>query len=185
MFTFHSHSPLVEHASVVIHRSPEEVFRFIGERFFANYPRWSPEVCELEQIGSGPIRAGMRARQVRVDLGHRSESSFAVTIFEPVQRVCFEGVSSAYRCDYEMKRIFPQASTLISFTFELSQFEIYLRPFESPIREAIRHGVERTVRNLKALIEAETIACVPGPILARRPAVGPRTFGTHQGASLP
>jgi hypothetical protein len=62
MFAFNQSSPVVANASVVIDRPPEAVFRFVGEQFFANYPRWSPEVRELRQIGSGPVRVGTRAR---------------------------------------------------------------------------------------------------------------------------
>ena len=185
MFAFHEGPPVVEHASLVIHRPPEMIFRFIGERFFANYPRWSPEVQELRQIGSGPVRAGTRARQVRVDLGHRSESVFAVTIFDPGRRICFEGVSSPYRCDYELRGLSPQSSTLISFTFELSRLERYLRPFESLIRDAIRDGVERTVCQVKRLVEAEmdeyAIPYTPGRV---SPVEAPRLY-TRPGVNLP
>lgn len=156
MFVFNPNSPVVANASVVIHRPADAVFSFVGERFFTNYPRWSPEVRELKQIGSGAVRVGTRARQVRVDMGHRSESIFAVTILEPGRRICFEGVSCPYRCDYRIKGPAAQAWTQICFTFELSKIEMYLRPFEPLIRDAIRDGVERTVRNLKHLVEAES-----------------------------
>jgi hypothetical protein len=155
MFPFNANTPLAEQASVLIRRAPDAVFDFIGERFFSNYPRWSPEVLELQQIGSGPVRLGTRARQVRIDLGHRSESTFVVTVFQPGSRICFEGDSSAYRCDYELKAMPARGSTLVRFGFEVLRMELYLRPFEGLIREAIRDGAERTVRNLKSLVEAE------------------------------
>lgn len=158
MFAFSTSSSVAESATVLIHRTPEAVFRFIGEEFFTNYPIWAPEVRELRQIGSGPVRAGTRARQVRVDLGHRSESIFAVTAYEPARRVCFEGVSCGYRCDYSIEAGASKCSTLLGFTFELPKLELYLRPFEALIREAIRSGVARTVQNVKQLIEAEHTA---------------------------
>lgn len=154
MFTFGTNAPVCECASVLIHRCPETVFRFIGEEFFTNYPRWSPEVQELRPIGSAPVRLGTRARQVRVDLGHRSESIFAVTIFQPGRRICFEGISCAYRCDYHIEAIASNSSSILGFAFELPRLEMHLRPFESLIRDAIRNGVERTVHNVKQLVEA-------------------------------
>ncbi len=168
MFALKESSPVVVKASVAIQRPSEQVFRFIGERFVANYPRWSPEVLEVKQISPGPVRVGMRARQVRVDLGHRTESVFAVTIFEHGRRICFEGMSCPYRCDYALEEIRPNHSTRLSFTFELPRVELYMRPFETLIREAIRDGVERTVGKLKSLLEAERSECVPG----HRPALG-------------
>ncbi len=155
MFAFSTGSSVAESASVLIHRTPEVVFRFIGEEFFTNYPIWSPEVQELRQIGSGPVRVGTRARQVRVDLGHRSESIFTVAAFEPARRMCFEGISCAYRCDYRIEPVPSKCSTLLRFTFELPKLELYLRPFEALIREAIQRGVARTVQNVKQLVEAE------------------------------
>lgn len=157
MSAFNSGSTMIERGSTVIHRSPEAVFRFVGEHFFRNYPRWSPEVCELQQIGSGPVTSGTRARQVRIDLGHRSESIFVVTTFQPGRRVCFEGISSPYRCDYLIEGLSGKSSALVTFTFELSQMEMYLRPFEGLIREAVREGVWRTVRSLKNLLEANEV----------------------------
>jgi hypothetical protein len=161
MFACTAVSSVVERASLVIHRSPAAVFRVVGERFFTNYPRWSPEVQEVSPIGSGPIRTGMRARQVRVDLGYWSESIFSVTVFEPGRRICFEGVSTPYRCDYEIKAISPMSSALLSVTFKLPLLESRLKPFESLIREAVGDGVARTVRNVKCLVEAETPVVFP------------------------
>ena len=160
MFGLNESSPVVASASVVVYRRAEEVFKFIGEDFFTNYPRWSPEVQELKQISGGPIKAGVRARQVRVDQGHRTESTFVVTIFQRAQRICFEGVSSAYRCDYELMALNPVSSTRLTFTFELPKLELFMRPFEKLIRVVAQDGAERTVRNLKRLIEADNTACV-------------------------
>ena len=156
MFRFNENERVVEHASVVVHRRPQAVFRFIGEQFFANYPRWSSEVQELKQISPGPVRLGTRARQVRIDLGHRSESVFAVTAFEPGRRIGFEGVSCPYRCDYLIEEAGSDGSaSLLSFTFELKKLELYLRPFAGLIHRAILDGVGRTVGTLKFLVEAE------------------------------
>lgn len=160
MFGFNESSPVVARASVVVDRSADEVFKFIGEEFFTNYPRWSPEVQELKQLSTGLVKEGVRARQVRVDQGHRNESTFVVTIFQSGQRVCFEGVSNAYRCDYELMALKPAASTRITFTFELPTLELFMRPFEKLIRVVVQDGAERTVRNLKRLIETESTACV-------------------------
>lgn len=160
MFGLGESSPVVAKASIVINRPADEVFHFIGGNFFVNYPRWSPEVQELKQISPGEVKVGTRARQVRVDQGHRSESIFAVTSFLPGQRVCFEGVSNPFRCDYELKLNPAEPSfTRVTFTFELPKLELFMRPFEKLIRVVVQDGAERTVRNLKRLIEAESTVC--------------------------
>lgn len=159
MFGLGASSPVIAKARIVIDRPAEEVFHFIGDNFFLNYTRWSPEVKELKKISPGEVKSGTRARQVRVDQGHRSESVFGVTVFIPGQRICFEGISNPYRCDYELQAGADDLTTRVTFTFELPKLEMFMRPFEKLIRVVVQDGAERTVRNLKHLIEAESTVC--------------------------
>jgi hypothetical protein len=71
-------------------------------------------------------------------------------------RIRFDGVSNPFRCDYVLESADP-AVTQITFTFELLSLELHMRPFEKLIRIAVQDGAERTVRNIKRLIEAELI----------------------------
>nr|WP_242476695.1 SRPBCC family protein [Halochromatium glycolicum] len=141
-------------ASIEIERSPESVYRFIAEEFERNYPRWSPEVKELQIQTQGPLRVGSKARQVRVDQGRRTESVFRITHMEPSQRLTFESNSPDFRVDY---RVAPHHGdrTRLVFTFELRRLDLMMRPFEKLIRHAIQDGARRTVHNLKRLIEAD------------------------------
>jgi hypothetical protein len=152
---FGSKQPVVAKASTIINKPVEEVFHFIGEEFFDNYPKWSPEVVELKPLSEGPVTVGAMARQVRIDHGHRSESTFKVTELQPNRRITFSGVSNAYRCVYDLEKTTGTATpaTRVAFTFELPELEMYMRPFEKLIRIAVQDGAERTVRNLKGLIE--------------------------------
>ncbi|WP_462322761.1 SRPBCC family protein [Halochromatium sp.] len=141
-------------ANIGIRRPPTEVYRFIAEDFERNYPRWSPEVRELQIISPRPIRVGTQARQVRVDQGRRTESTFRITQMEPPKRLTFEGGSPAFVVNY---RIEPDGDhARLVFTFELKRLEMMMRPFEKLIRLAVEDGAQRTVRNLKRLIETET-----------------------------
>jgi uncharacterized protein YndB with AHSA1/START domain len=154
---FGSSQPVKAKATTVINKPINEVFRFVGDEFFVNYPKWSPEVVELKPLSEGRLRLGTLARQVRVDHGHRTESTFRVTDYQPNKRLCFSGVSSPYRCvfDFEQKSM-PSPVTQVAFTFELSELELFMRPFEKLIRVAIQDGAERTVKNLKGLIEGQS-----------------------------
>lgn len=145
--------PITARASTVIKKPVAEVFQFIGAEFFANYPRWSPEVVELQALSEGPLKLGAMARQVRVDHGHRTESTFAVSEFQPNRRIAFSGVSNAYRCAYEFDAIQVGGATRVAFSFELPTLELYMRPFEKLIREVAQESAERTLRNLKSLLE--------------------------------
>ncbi|MEI7867249.1 MAG: SRPBCC family protein [Candidatus Methylumidiphilus sp.] len=153
MFNLGSKNPVVGKASITISRPTEDVFKFISIDFFQNYPKWSPEVIQLEALTEGPVKLGIIARQVRVDQGHRTESKFRVTVYEPNKCLCFTGVSDPYRCTYELVDSNPGKAARLSFTFELLEIQMFMRPFEKLIRKVVQDGTERTVRNIKRLAE--------------------------------
>jgi uncharacterized protein YndB with AHSA1/START domain len=158
MFNLGSKDPVVGKASITIDRPAEDVFKFISIDFFDNYPKWSPEVKKLESMTEGPVKLGTIAKQVRVDQGHRTESQFRVNVYEPNRRLCFAGVSDPYRCTYELLELKPGESIRLSFTFELLELQIFMRPFEKLIRTVVQDGAERTVRNIKRLVEVNSHA---------------------------
>jgi PAS domain S-box-containing protein len=147
-------------STTVIERPLAAVFEFVAGDFFRNYPRWSPEVVELAPLSSGPLRVGSMARQVRVDRGRRTESTFRVTQLEPPRALAFQGVSAPYVIAYAFEPA--GAHTRLTFGFQLLRLELYLRPFEKLIRAAVRDGVLQTTRNLKALAERELPAAASG-----------------------
>ena len=147
-------SPVIGKASAIIQSPSDKLFNFIGIDLLINYPRWSPEVKELEKLTDGAIKQGTICRQVRIDQGNRSESIFKVKIFDSGTRICFEGVSNPYRCDYVIESVNSSDSQL-TFIFELLSLDLHVRPFEKLVRIAVQDGTERTVKNIKKLIEAE------------------------------
>ena len=154
MFGLLKETPVSGKASTLIQCPSEKLFGFIGNDLLVNYPRWSPEVKELEKLTDGPIREGTLCRQVRVDQGNRSESTFKVNVFNSGTRICFKGVSNPYRCDYVIESV-SETSSRITFIFELLDLEMHIKPFEKLVRVAIQGGTETTVKNIKKLIEAE------------------------------
>jgi len=129
MFSLGSKDPVIGKASVSIDRSPSDIFRYLGDGFFENYPKWSPEVVELERITDGPLRLGTIARQVRVDQGRRSETRFKINIYEPDKRLGFAGVSDPFRCIYELRGLGSGQSAELVFIFELTELQMFMRPF--------------------------------------------------------
>ncbi len=155
MFGLLKDTRVVGKANAFIQRPPKDIFDFVGANFLTNYPRWSPEVIELKPLTEGPVNVGTLCHQVRLDQGRRSESTFKVMTFQPSQRICFEGVSNPYRCDYILEASTPTSASRITFTFELLSLDMFMRPFEKLIRIAVQEGTEKTVRNIKKLVEAE------------------------------
>lgn len=155
MFGFLKETPVVGKSNALINSSSDKLFEFIGNNLLDNYPRWSPEVRELEKLTDGPVKQGTLCRQVRIDQGNRSESTFKVNVFESGSRICFEGVSNPYRCDYAIEPV-NETACRITFIFELLDLELHMKPFEKLVRIAIQDGTDRTVHNIKKLIEAES-----------------------------
>jgi hypothetical protein len=142
-------------SSIDIARPVSTVYEFVVVRFFDNYPRWSPEVRELEALNSERVEAGTRGRQVRVDRGRRSETTFEVTRLEPERAVDFDGDRQAkFAIRYRFE---PSADNgcRLHLEFELKQLDLFMRPFEKLIRMAIQDGTDQTVRNIKGLVEQE------------------------------
>lgn len=154
MLGFFKDTPVIGKANTIIQIPSDKLFNFIGNDLLINYPRWSPEVKELEKITDGPIRLGTVCRQVRIDQGNRSESTFKVKVFDAGARICFEGVSNPYRCDYVIESI-NASDSRITFIFELLSLDLHVRPFEKLVRIAVQDGTDRTVKNIKKLIESE------------------------------
>lgn len=146
-------NPVVGRAETVIKSTPGTIFEFIGVDFFSNYPRWSPEVVELEQLSDGEIAVGTTARQVRIDQRHRLESKFQVTKFDVGKCLEFEGVLDPFRCTFDLRAINPGVKTNLTFTFEGMELRPHMRPFEKLIRRVVQDGAGRTTRNIKRLIE--------------------------------
>lgn len=148
-------------ASIVIARPPEAIYAFIADDFARNYKRWSPEVQRLEMLTTGPLRVGSQVRQVRVDQGRRSETTFRVRTLERPRRVCFVETRDQFRVDYGLEPVQDKANgdcSRLTFGFQLSRIELYMRPFEKLIRSAVQEGANRTVDNIKRLVEAEVPA---------------------------
>lgn len=148
--------PVVGKADEMVARPIDEVFHYISDGFFANYPKWSPEVQHLEPLGDPPLRLGSVVRQVRVDYGQRSESTFRVVEYRRGARLAFAGLSDPYFCSYDLEDITSSTLTRVVFTFELKELELFMRPFEKLIRVAIQEGARQTVSNIKRLIESPT-----------------------------
>ena len=147
-------TPVIGKANSIIQTPSDKLFNFIGNELLINYPRWSPEVKELEKLTDGPIKLGTLCRQVRIDQGNRSESTFKVKFFDIGARICFEGVSNPYRCDYVIESV-NALDSRITFIFELLSLDLHVRPFEKLVRIAVQDGTDRTVKNIKKIIESE------------------------------
>ncbi len=154
-FPFNTSKPIVGEASVDIDKPVSEVFSYIGEQFFDNYPKWAVEVMDFEALDGKEVFIGAKARQVRKDNDTEIESIFTIIDYNPFSRLIFQGVNEPYKHSYLLDEAQTEKRTRLTFRFELLALEIFMRPFEKLIRYAIEDGAENTVETIKDLIAAE------------------------------
>ncbi|MGJ0507284.1 MAG: SRPBCC family protein [Methylocystis sp.] len=144
--------PVAGRAEDVIACPIAKAYDFIGKDFFENYPKWCPQVIELEQLSPPPVREGSKGRQVTRDRGIDSESRFEVSCFALQKSFEIVGVTEPFRSSYAFEKE-DDESTRIVFTFELKEIDLVMRPFQKLIRTALEEGAIQTIENLKQLLE--------------------------------
>lgn len=145
-------NPVAGQSDDVVKCSTEKAYDYIGWGFFVNYRKWCPQVVGLEELSEPPVHLGTRGRQVTRDRGLESESTFEVSAFVPTSKFEIKGVSEAFRSAYEFTSE-GDGATRVSFTFELQQLDLAMRPFQKLIRTALQDGAIQTIENIKALLE--------------------------------
>lgn len=152
MFPFDVTKPVVGQASVVINKPNTDIFVFIGDNFFQNYPKWAEEVTEFHPLNGLQVFVGAKAEQLRRDQGQEIKSVFEITEFHPYIRLAFKGLSAPYQNTYHLEPLDTGQATLLTYSFVLLELELFMRPFEKLIRTAIEEGAENTVENIKKLL---------------------------------
>lgn len=149
---FNPDKPIIGTASTVIDKAMPEVFAFIGEQFFANYPKWAQDVIHFEPLDGKAVAIGAKARQIRLERGEKVVSVFQIGIYQPLCLLGSEGVTYPYRDSYQLSQPADAEQTQLTYRFELLNLEVFMRPFEKLIRIAIEDGAETTVDNIKTLL---------------------------------
>lgn len=139
-------------ASVVINVSDKDVFCFIANDFFLNYPKWTPEVVKLQALDGDQVKVGVKGRQVREDDDSQTESIFEIIEYEPYSAFVIQGLSTPYKQTYMTVGEGKNTQTRLTFRFDLLEIEIFMRPFEKLIRVAIEDGAENTVERIRELV---------------------------------
>jgi hypothetical protein len=139
-------------ASAMVDCPIQSAFDYVGYGLFEHYRVWCPQVVELDVISQGPVGVGTMARQVTLDRGITTESTFRIAEFDPPKIVELEDVSDPFRSIYLLEEAGAASISLI-FSFEIRELELFMRPFKKLVRAALQEGAQQTVENLKQLLE--------------------------------
>jgi hypothetical protein len=132
-----------------IERPVPAVFKFYAEDHVRNHPRWDPDM-ELEQISPDPIGVGVVIRRRNTHFDTPVEGTMEVVEFEPNRAfgvVINDGPMETHgRVTFEAAG---QDRTIITISAD------FLGMDES-MKDHVASLMQRSVRTIKALIEAET-----------------------------
>ena len=136
--------------SRVIDRSVDKVFDFLAREHVRNHPRWDPDI-ELEQASDGPMGVGIVFKRRHSRSGTPVEGTMEVVEFEPDR--AFGTVIHDGPVEMRGRTTFQPLGdnrTRITISVELPGMD------ESSVdRDFLTGRMERSVRNMKQLIEAE------------------------------
>jgi Polyketide cyclase / dehydrase and lipid transport len=136
--------------SQVIDRPVAKVFHFLAHEHVRNHPRWDPDM-ELEQISEGPTGVGTLIRRRNSHSGTPVEGTMEVVEYEPnraMGMLIHDGsVEMRSRMTFEAVS---DDQTKITINVELPGMD------ESMDKSFLTSAIERSVQNMKQLIESET-----------------------------
>ena len=139
--------------SQIINRPPDEVFRHVATDHFHNHPKWDPNVVEMVQTSTGPMRVGTTARLVRQDGGKRVEGAVEITEYEPDR--CFAAVVSfgPFVLD-ERATVEPVGALSSQLTLTIdNQATGLMRVLLPLLRGRFRRTMTESVRRIKDMVE--------------------------------
>ena len=131
--------------SEYIDRPPADVFRFYAVNHVRNHPRWDPDM-ELEQVTEGPIGVGTVIRRRHTHYGDTTEGTMEVTQYEPDRAFGVVIHDGSIEIIGRMS-IRPEAERGTRLTIGIE-----IPGSMNPVNPAL---LERTLRNIKRLIESE------------------------------
>jgi hypothetical protein len=135
-------------ATIRIARPVADVWRWYAVEHVQNHPRWDPQM-QLEQLTAGPVRLGTRIRRRNTRSGAPVEGEMEIKEWVP------ERVMGAHVRDANME-IFGRASfesqglgeTVLTLSADVPGLD-------EAMAEVMHAGMNRTVTNIKRLVEAE------------------------------
>ena len=101
------------------------------------------------------MQVGSLARQTRIEQGQEVETTFVVEALKNNELLVLNGLSAPFKNSYHFQSVHHDDATLLTFSVEIMQLEVYMRPFIKLIRAAIEEGAHNSVTNIKTLLEVE------------------------------
>jgi hypothetical protein len=138
-------------ASIIINRSPGDVFAFLAVR--DNDPVWMSAVLESEWLDpSARLAVGRRGRMALKMFGRRTDYVDEVTAFEPGRQIAHRTVDGPFQLDTACLCELESSSCR---TTVVAEAEKMLGSFLDPlVAKLMRRAFKKDLARLKAILEA-------------------------------
>jgi len=133
--------------SKIIDRPVTEVFDFFARQHVRNHPRWDPDM-HLEQVTDGPIGVGTLIRRQHTRTGTLVEGTMEIVEFIPDQ--AFGSVIHDGPIEMRGRVTFDATSaqqTTLTFNVEIANLD-------ESMKDQLTHGMQRSLQNIKNLVES-------------------------------
>jgi uncharacterized protein YndB with AHSA1/START domain len=135
--------------STTIERSVATVWDFYAVHHVENHPRWNPDL-ELATTSEGPIGVGTVIRRRSTLFGTPTEGTMEITEFEPQKTMRAKTQDGPVTIDgWAFFAALGENTTQLTIGGEFPDMD-------DEMRHRIRPLMERSIANIKALIESET-----------------------------
>ncbi|MGH2660546.1 MAG: SRPBCC family protein [Actinomycetota bacterium] len=145
--------------SIIIDRSPEEVFEFLARR--SNDSVWMASVVESDWLDpNAPLGIGRRGRMVMRNLGRRSEYIDKVTEYEPGKRIAHRTVEGPVELSTACITEPAGGGTRVAVVAETEKFVdgLFGRVANPLVARLVRRGFKADLARLKKLLQSEAQA---------------------------
>lgn len=140
-------------AAIVVRRPAADVFRFIAVDYFANHPKWAPQVVSVRPTSPGPVAVGTRGEVVRRLRGSEFTYDFEVTDYVANEVIAVEaGGPMPFAAVYAVRPLNEDESELeVAFMLKMRGWSRLMEPF---MADGIRQEVAAVGCRIKSMLEA-------------------------------
>jgi hypothetical protein len=139
-------------ASIVVNRSPDDVFAFLAVR--DNDPVWMSAVTESEWLEpSARLAVGRRGRMALKMFGRQTEYVDEVTAFEPGRQIAHRTVEGPFQLNTAC--LCEPDGGFCRTTVVAEADRIFGRVVDPVVAKLMRRGFKKDLASLKAILEAE------------------------------
>jgi uncharacterized membrane protein len=138
-------------ASVVINRSPDEVFGYVID--VATWPKWETGLLEAEQTSEGPVGQGTTFKGLNEMMGRKMEWTSEITEYEANKKVGHKILSGPMSVEQTLTFEPAQDGTRFTLVAE-GETGGFFKMAEPLLNRTMKKQLEGNLATLKQILEA-------------------------------